>query len=52
MNKKEIIREYLSTIGRKGGEQRAKKHDTETLREWARKGGRPRKETKRCDAPR
>ena len=36
-----MIREYLATIGRKGGEARAKRHSKAELREWAKLGGRP-----------
>ena len=36
-----VIREYLATIGRKGGEARAKKYDKAKLRKWAKLGGRP-----------
>jgi hypothetical protein len=40
----EIIRQYLRTIGSKGGKARAATHDKATLSKWAKKGGRPRKE--------
>jgi general stress protein YciG len=36
-----MIREYLSSIGRKGGKARAAKYDKATLSKWAKKGGRP-----------
>ena len=36
-----MIREYLASIGRKGGKARARKHDKVTLSKWAKKGGRP-----------
>jgi general stress protein YciG len=35
------IREYLASIGRKGGKARAAKHDKATLSKWGKKGGRP-----------
>jgi general stress protein YciG len=35
------IREYLASIGRKGGKTRAAKYDKATLSKWAKKGGRP-----------
>jgi hypothetical protein len=41
-----MIREYLASIGRKGGKARAKKYDKKTLRKWAKKGGRPPKSQK------
>jgi general stress protein YciG len=37
----EMIREYLASIGRKGGKARADKYDKATLSKWAKKGGRP-----------
>jgi len=43
----DMIRKYLATIGRKGGKARARKYDAETLRKWAKLGGRPPKEGKR-----
>jgi general stress protein YciG len=36
-----MIREYLASIGRKGGKARASKYDKTTLSKWAKKGGRP-----------
>ena len=39
-----MIREYLASIGRKGGKARASKYDKKTLSKWAKKGGRPPKE--------
>jgi len=36
-----MIREYLASIGRKGGKARAARYDKMTLSKWARKGGRP-----------
>jgi general stress protein YciG len=36
-----MIREYLASIGRKGGKARAAKYDEKTLSKWAKKGGRP-----------
>lgn len=41
-----VIREYLASIGRKGGKARAANHDKATLSKWAKKGGRPRKDKK------
>jgi hypothetical protein len=40
------IREYLASIGSKGGKTRAKKYSKETLSGWAKKGGRPKKKKK------
>jgi general stress protein YciG len=37
----DMIREYLASIGRKGGKARADKYDKATLSKWAKKGGRP-----------
>jgi hypothetical protein len=37
-----VIREYLASIGRKGGKSRAAKHGKATLSKWAKLGGRPR----------
>jgi general stress protein YciG len=39
-----MIREYLASIGRKGGKARAAKYDKKTLSKWAKKGGRPPKD--------
>jgi hypothetical protein len=36
-----MIRDYLASIGRKGGKARATKYDKATLSKWAKKGGRP-----------
>jgi hypothetical protein len=38
-----MIREYLASIGRKGGKARAARHPKATLTKWAKLGGRPRK---------
>jgi hypothetical protein len=38
-----LLKEAASILGRKGGKARAEKYEPETLSEWARKGGRPRK---------
>ena len=38
-----MVREYLASIGRKGGNARAAKYDKATLVKWAKKGGRPKK---------
>jgi general stress protein YciG len=38
-----MIREYLASIGRKGGKARAARHSKATLSKWAKLGGRPRK---------
>jgi hypothetical protein len=43
MKEKEVIARYLARIGKRGGKSRAAKHDTATLRKWAKLGGRPRK---------
>jgi general stress protein YciG len=45
-----MIREYLASIGRKGGKARASKYDKGTLSKWAKKGGRPPK-SKEGDKP-
>jgi general stress protein YciG len=45
-----MIREYLASIGRKGGKARASKYDKATLSKWAKKGGRPPK-SKEGDKP-
>jgi general stress protein YciG len=36
-----MIRDYLASIGRKGGKARGAKYDKATLSKWAKKGGRP-----------
>ncbi len=41
-----MIREYLASIGRKGGKARAAKYDKATLSKWARLGGRPKGDKK------
>lgn len=45
-DKDEAIKQYLARIGSKGGKVRASRYDEATLREWGRKGGRPRKRGK------
>lgn len=35
------IREYLASIGRRGGKARAARHGKATLSKWAKLGGRP-----------
>ena len=42
----EILKNYLRKLGQKGGQARAKRHSKKQLQEWARLGGRPRKEDK------
>jgi hypothetical protein len=42
-----MIREYLATIGSKGGKKRAARYDKATLSKWAKLGGRPPKKGKR-----
>ncbi len=42
-----MIREYLAEIGRKGGNERAKRHGKAQLREWAKLGGRPKGSSKK-----
>ena len=42
-----MVREYLASIGRKGGKTRAAKYDKATLTKWAKKGGRPPKKGKK-----
>jgi hypothetical protein len=39
----EVVREYLASIGRKGGKVRAERHSKAELRQWAKLGGRPQK---------
>jgi hypothetical protein len=41
-----MIREYLASIGCKGGKARAAKYGKKTLSKWAKKGGRPPKDKK------
>jgi hypothetical protein len=36
-----MIREYLASIGRKGGKARAARHSKAMLSKWAKLGGRP-----------
>jgi hypothetical protein len=38
-----MIREYLASIGRKGGNARAARYSKATLSKWAKLGGRPSK---------
>jgi hypothetical protein len=38
-----VIREYLASIGRKGGKARAERHTKAELSKWAKLGGRPKK---------
>jgi len=48
VNNDQAVREYLASIGRKGGKARAARHDKATLSKWARLGGRPpKKESKK-----
>ena len=42
-NTKRVIREYLASIGSKGGKARASRHSKAELSKWAKLGGRPRK---------
>jgi hypothetical protein len=37
------IREFYKQLASLGGKARAKKYDHETLSEWAKRGGRPKK---------
>lgn len=46
-NKEKTIKEYLASIGSKGGKARAAKHSKETLAKWAKLGGRPPKKGKK-----
>jgi hypothetical protein len=39
--KDKTIREYLASIGRKGGNARAARHSKAQLSKWAKLGGRP-----------
>lgn len=43
------IRDYLAAIGSKGGKARAAKHDKNTLSNWGKLGGRPKKRMKGRD---
>jgi hypothetical protein len=36
---KDAVRDFLRKIGKKGGNARAKKYDTETFRKWAKESG-------------
>lgn len=45
-DKDKLIREYLATIGSKGGKERAKRHSKAELKKWAKLGGRPPKAKK------
>jgi hypothetical protein len=47
----EMIREYLAEIGRKGGQERAKRHGKAKLSKWAKLGGRPPKAKKAAKSP-
>jgi hypothetical protein len=40
---REVRREVLRQLARRGGKARAAKYDKKTLSKWAKKGGRPRK---------
>ena len=40
------LKQYLASIGSKGGKARAAKHSKKTLSKWAKLGGRPRKKEK------
>lgn len=40
---KDQISRYLSRIGSIGGKARAAKHDSKTISEWGKLGGRPKK---------
>jgi hypothetical protein len=42
----EAVRQYLKSIGSRGGKARAGKYDKATLSKWAKKGGRPPKKGK------
>jgi hypothetical protein len=42
----EMVRLVMTEIARKGGKARAEKYPAEQLREWAKMGGRPRKDAK------
>lgn len=44
MDKK--LKQYLASIGSRGGKKRAALYDKKTLSKWAKKGGRPKKEQK------
>ena len=39
-------KKYLSKIGKKGGEARAKNHSKEVISKWGKLGGRPKKSIK------
>jgi len=43
---KDLIRDFLTRVGRKGGEAVLKKYGKRQLREWGKLGGRPRKKPK------
>jgi hypothetical protein len=45
-NEKDILREHLSKLGKKGGRARAKIFSKAQLVEWAKLGGRPSKKGK------
>lgn len=40
------VLKFLREIGREGGKAKAARHSKEELREWGRRGGRPRKDGK------
>jgi hypothetical protein len=42
-----IIRAYFAELGRKGAKARAERYSHAQLSEWAKKGGRPRKDQKK-----
>jgi hypothetical protein len=42
-----LRRQIRSELGRQGGKARAAKYDRKTLSKWAKKGGRPKKGSKR-----
>ena len=46
-SERELIRDYLRKLGRKGGRARAAKHGKAALSKWAKLGGRPPKKGKR-----
>jgi general stress protein YciG len=46
-DKAQVLKQYLSRIGSKGGKARAEKYDKATLSKWAKKGGRPPKKGKK-----
>ena len=44
----EMMRLVQTELARKGGKARAAKYSSEQLREWAKMGGRPRKDDKKA----